>query len=114
MNNKQKIVALFVAFTVLFWVSEAPALEYLDGKLNIHGFIQSQIRLHVAGKNPNNEDFHCNPRNKNDINMLRSMTQLEISYDLSSQWVWWAKVRAINESSRWDKQVRSFEAHPKN
>lgn len=113
MNKTLKLFVVLVALAAFFTAGEATAYEYMDGKLNINGFLQTQYRLHVAGANPNNEKNTCDPNDKNDTNMWRSMAQFEINYEATPLWNWYAKVRAVTEQARQDKEVRKFEAHPK-
>jgi len=114
MNKRHILFSLVAVFAVFIWVGQAAAtLQYMDDKLTINGMFQTQVRWHIAGKNPNNEDFSCDPEDNNDLNMLRTLAQFEINYAPSYNWNWFAKIRAINESSKWDSNVRGYDAFPK-
>lgn len=114
MLKKHKIlIVLLLSLSVIFLGKDGwCAFEYMDGKLVVNGFIQSQIRVHCAEKNPHNNQIFGENDN-NDINMFRNHLQLEINYDHSPRLSLFAKIKYVNElNAGVDKEVTSYDRFP--
>ena len=114
MLKKHKfLIILALSLSVIFLGKDGwCAFEYMDGKLVVNGFIQSQIRIHVAQQNPNNVRIFGGEMN-NDINMFRNHLQFEINYAHSPRFNLFTKIKFINElNNAVDSKVTGYEAFP--
>ena len=117
--GKHEILISMIFLGLIFIGKSGWSLDYLDGKLHIGGFFQSQFRLHVGGQNPNN-NFSLYPgqpafygKGNHKVSMFRNMWQLEVAYDHSPSLGFFTKIKYINESSAGlDHNLRNYEAFP--
>jgi hypothetical protein len=108
------LIILALSLSMILLGKEGRCVEYMDGKLNINGFYQTQLRLHIAQRNPNNTDFDIFGENDNhDINMLRTHFQWEINYAASPTLNLYTKIKYVNESAAGvDNDLYKYDAFP--
>jgi len=116
MLKKHKfLIILLLSLSIIFLGKNGwCAFEYMDGKLVVNGFMQSQVRVHIAQQNPNNVRVFTGEMN-NDINMFRNHLQLEINYQdpACPNFSLFTKIKYINElNSSVDSKVTGYDAFP--
>jgi len=106
-GKKRILVGLIGLLTMLAWSASAWAVDY--GDFSISGWVRNQIALGVTGANPNNSG-----QDKANLKLFHTSVQLKPQYTISDSVSVFARLIAANEQADWDKNVKSFNAFPKN